>query len=94
MKTAEQCAASIKETVGRIEITENASVMTASDKMNQLQMLYFALDLTLTDFCEKVDKERREAKTQREESYINSLFVKTLDLVDVERMPARRQIAA
>ena len=92
--TSERLATEIKATVDKINITSNASLMTAYDKELQLLSLKASLCMLLEQFTAQIDRERRDISTQKEKAHIVNLYAKTLDLVDVETLRGRRAIAA
>ena len=92
--SAEKCAAYIQDTLQKIELTENASLMRNDEKITKLKALYILLDLWIEQFQKKIDQDRSNVSNRGEQASVEHLFVRTLDMIDVERLPGRRMIAA
>ena len=92
--TSEKLAAQVKDIAGKLSAIQSARLAPEHERKMTEAALYLCLDTVLTQFAVQVDADRKTMKTQRDEVYLKSLYVRTLDLVDVGCLPGKRTIAA
>lgn len=91
--TLEQLAAEVQKNANQISHIQAATTMTEHERHNSILGLRVCLNAVLSQFVMQMDETRKDVTDRLEEEYLKKLFLKTIDVVDVEMLPGRRTIA-
>ena len=89
--TSEQISSEIKQAIEKLKISR--SIM--EDERNAIQIeLLISIDALLTKFAEQIDDEKASASTLQDRTYLQTLYIKTLEMVQIGMLPGQRMVAA